>query len=299
MVTKVVGGIAVVHGADDFMTGARQLISGQAQRSATEAVVTEAADVAMERRHAEALGRGTDMALGFVSPIGGGPTLLRGTVPALVSVEASGVRIPMVVSTVREVTVGAETVRTIQQTSAMAHAAMMSGGEGGGGEGTGAPDGGGASGSTGGSSPSHAGGATRPRSELLASDRRAAREHAITGLRERLTSGNLAERDIHTLERLQQQHGQEAVQAFEETGRLPRDFEFSHLYSASEYPELARRSDLGVLTDRAEHIHGHHGGDTAVPLHGQPRNASWEESWGTQVVGDSPEELSYLGMTCY
>ncbi|QNB00107.1 hypothetical protein [Massilia sp. Se16.2.3] len=134
---------------------------------------------------------------------------------------------------------------------------------------------------------------------MLAGDRRAARADAIAGLWERRISGNMTQADIYTLERLESEHGAEAVVHFEESGRLPRDFEFSHLYSASEYPEFARRADLGVLTDHMDHIQGHHGGDTTVPLHGEPRNASWADDWGTQTMGNSPEELDYLGMTCH
>lgn len=124
MVTKVVGGIAVVHGADDFLTGARQLMSGREESSATQTIATEAADLAMDRPNAEAFGRGTDIALGFVSPVGGGPTVLRGTVPALVSMEARGARAVAVVPRAVEVTLTAETVRTVQAISALQHVMM-------------------------------------------------------------------------------------------------------------------------------------------------------------------------------
>jgi len=71
MVTKVVGTVAVVNGSDDFMTGWRQMISGSQERGAIETAVTETAEAAgMSRPNAEALGTGTSMALGFVSPTG-------------------------------------------------------------------------------------------------------------------------------------------------------------------------------------------------------------------------------------
>jgi len=71
MLTKVVGGIAVVNGADDFMTGWRQMISGRQERGAIETTVAITAEAAgMSRQNAEALGSGTSMALGFVSPTG-------------------------------------------------------------------------------------------------------------------------------------------------------------------------------------------------------------------------------------
>jgi RHS repeat-associated protein len=150
-----------------------------------------------------------------------------------------------------------------------------------------------------GSSSKRAGDGPRPRSELLAHDRRAARADAIAGLWERMRSSSLDETDLYTLSRLENEHGLEAVQRFNESGELPRGFEFSHLYSASEYPEFANKSELGVLTDHRDHIYGHHGGNTTVPLHGEPRNATFEETWGFQVMGESPEALSYLGMTWF
>lgn len=73
---------------------------------------------------------------------------------------------------------------------------------------------------------------TRSKSELLSRDRRIARKEAQKGLWERYTSGNMEMRDIHTLERLLETHGPEAVARFEETGKLPRNYEFSHLFSA-------------------------------------------------------------------
>jgi RHS repeat-associated protein len=72
MVTKVVGGIAVVNGTDDFLTGMRQLISGREERGAIETAVTEAAAAAgADRETAEMIGSGASMALGFVGPTGG------------------------------------------------------------------------------------------------------------------------------------------------------------------------------------------------------------------------------------
>lgn len=70
-VTKVVGTIAVVNGTDDFMTGWRQMISGRQEHGAIEMTVTITAEAAgMEPQNAQALGTGTSMALGFVSPSG-------------------------------------------------------------------------------------------------------------------------------------------------------------------------------------------------------------------------------------
>jgi RHS repeat-associated protein len=97
MVTKVVGTIAVVNGSDDFMTGARQLISGRQERGAIETTVTVTAEAAgMNQDNAEALGTGTSMALGFVSPTGpmtngprAVPALARATTGEVVLITAT------------------------------------------------------------------------------------------------------------------------------------------------------------------------------------------------------------------
>jgi RHS repeat-associated protein len=303
---QVVGGIAVVHGVSDIDAGFKQMITGREERSIIEKGVSAAASGAgASPETARAVGTGVDIGLGFVSPVpaSGGPrmgyAMASGSSGAVMTIEAARAA---------EATRLAEAAKPIQLYT---HAAMAakSGGTmaAGGGEGSG-EGGGSSSGSepaaTSGeptaskAEPNYSGGATRPRSELLAGDRAAARADAIAGLWERRVSGTMTQADIYTLNRLESQHGAEAIVRFEETGRLPRDFEFSHLYSASEYPEFARRSDLGVLTDYADHIHGHHGGDTTIPLHGEPRNASWAEDWGYQTMGETPEDLSYMGMTC-
>jgi len=103
------------------------------------------------------------------------------------------------------------------------------------------------------------------------SARRAARSVAINEALESLRSGSPTPQAEYLAERLEAVYGREALVKFMETGKLPRGVEFSHLFSAAEYPEFAHRSDLGVLTDQAEHRRGHHGGNTRIPLHGMPR----------------------------
>lgn len=58
--------------------------------------------------------------------------------------------------------------------------------------------------------------------------------------------------------------------------------EFSHLFPASKYPELAHKYELGVITDKQEHRLGHHGGDTRKDLNGAPLDPDWEDDWGWQ-----------------
>jgi hypothetical protein len=107
----------------------------------------------------------------------------------------------------------------------------------------------------------------------MSSARRSARAEAIAGALESLRAGNPTPQAAHLSERLEAVYGREAVVKFMDTGKLPKGIEFSHLFSAAEYPEFARRGDLGVLTDEGEHRIGHHGGDTRVPLHGKPRSS--------------------------
>jgi len=130
--------------------------------------------------------------------------------------------------------------------------------------------------------------------DRLASVRRGARKGAIQDLRESVESGIYSPQALHFAER----YGRDALVEVAETGKLPPDAEFSHLYSAAEYPEHAHRPELGVLTDKGEHRFGHHGGDTRVPLHGAPRDPDWETEMGTQEIDAGTREgRDYLGMT--
>lgn len=128
----------------------------------------------------------------------------------------------------------------------------------------------------------------------LSSARRRARADAIDDLRESIESGIYSPQAQYLAER----YGREALVEFVESGKLPDDVEFSHLYSAAEYPEFAHRSDLGVLTDSRDHRLGHHGGDTRIPLDGAPRDPDWESRLGTQEIDASRATgRRYLGMT--
>jgi hypothetical protein len=77
MATKVLGGIAVVNGADDFLTGWRQVVSGRRERGAIETTVSVTAQaMGASEETADALGAGVSAGLSFVSPAGpisGGP----------------------------------------------------------------------------------------------------------------------------------------------------------------------------------------------------------------------------------
>jgi hypothetical protein len=118
--------------------------------------------------------------------------------------------------------------------------------------------------------PDHMVAINRSSSELLKSDRAIARETAIQDALNSLRSGNPTPQAQYLADRLENL-GREHLLRFLETGELPKNFEFSHLYSAAEYPEFARRGDLGVVTDSPDHRLVHHGGNTRVPLHGAPR----------------------------
>ena len=143
-----------------------------------------------------------------------------------------------------------------------------------------------------------AGGATRPVSEMLAGARAQARRLAIHDLWERLILGEMTVQDAQTITRLEQEHGLDAVAHFEDTGQLPRDFEFSHSYSAAANPEVANRPDLGQMLPHDDHIQGVHGGDTRVPLHGLPRNPDYDGPSGLGIYdSNTPEGRHALGMT--
>jgi RHS repeat-associated protein len=152
MLTKVVGVIAVVNGADDFMTGWRQMVSGRQERGAIETAVTAGAQSAgMSRKDAEALGTGTSMALGFVSPSGpmtSGPRAGR----ALVMVTNTGHRVATGERAVATATSGSRLVEHTRAAQLATHgvraasmAATAAGGGGSSGSGSGSGSGGGSS----------------------------------------------------------------------------------------------------------------------------------------------------------
>ena len=71
MATKVLGGIAIVNGADDFLTGARQLFSGRTERGAIETAASATAQaMGASEETAETIGTVVSTGLGFVSPSG-------------------------------------------------------------------------------------------------------------------------------------------------------------------------------------------------------------------------------------
>jgi RHS repeat-associated protein len=106
---------------------------------------------------------------------------------------------------------------------------------------------------------------------VLNANRAIARREAIKDALESLRAGFPTPQAAHLAERIELVYGRESLVRFMETGKLPKGVEFSHLFSASEYPEWSQRGDLGVLTDHDEHILDHHDNDTSVPLHGFPR----------------------------
>ncbi len=112
--------------------------------------------------------------------------------------------------------------------------------------------------------------------------RRKAREAAIAEAQEAARTGVHANERTRTfLETLESVGGRETVEDFAERGnealkdlrrnREDAAIEFSHLMSASEYPEFHHMMETGVLRTRREHRRMDHGSDTRVPLHGQPR----------------------------
>ncbi|HEY1527904.1 MAG TPA: SpvB/TcaC N-terminal domain-containing protein [Candidatus Angelobacter sp.] len=143
-----------------------------------------------------------------------------------------------------------------------------------------------------------AGGATRPVGEMLRGDSAAVRELAMEQLHDRVTSGEMIPDDVQTMRRLEQEKGIKAVVKFNKTGKLPKDFELSHYYSKAANPEVAKRPDLAKFEIRDDHIQGTHGGDTRVPLYGNPRNPDYKGSSGFQIIdANTPEGRGYLGMS--
>lgn len=92
---QIVGGVAMVHGMSDIEAGWRQLVTGREERSAIENVVSATAEgLGATHSTAQKIGTGTDIALGFVSPVPatGGPraglALARGSRAAVLALDA-------------------------------------------------------------------------------------------------------------------------------------------------------------------------------------------------------------------
>jgi len=142
-----------------------------------------------------------------------------------------------------------------------------------------------------------AGGATRPVADMLAGARAQASEQAAKDLWQRWQAGEMTVQDVQTLTRMEQEKGLEAVARFQESGKMPRGFDFSHSYSAAANPEVAGRADLGQQMPHSDHIEGVHGGNTRIPLYGLPRNPDYNGPSGYQIIdANTPEGRAYLGM---
>jgi hypothetical protein len=92
---------------------------------------------------------------------------------------------------------------------------------------------------------------------------------------------------MEVLDLLIAEYGIDAVLEFIKTGRPPEDMETwrvenSHPYSASTYPEFAR--EAGDLLTFLHHRIGVHGGDTRIPLHGDPRVMDWAAKHGFIIL---------------
>jgi RHS repeat-associated protein len=284
MLTKVGGVIAIGHGASDFGAGMEQIWTGKEAVSVTQYAVTKVASTVVTDDRAKKVGVIVDVGLGFVNPAGPINNIPRAA-PQLATAGGG------VMSSSRVLAPAAQAVKPVQlaEMSNLSHAAT--------GLQTAKENAKNGPGEPSAYSPSpNRNGATRPTADLLKEARRQARLNARSDMRSRMLAGKMTEADIRAIELLQA-HGVKALETYEETGRLPRGFEFSHLYSASAEPELASRGDLGVFTEKLDHLYGHHGGDTTVPLHGQPRNPGWQDGHGMQIVSDTPEGRSYAGMT--
>jgi RHS repeat-associated protein len=288
---QIAGAAAMVHGMDDMSTGAAKLITGEDHKTNTHKTAAGAAEfVTDDKVMADKFGAGVDLAAGFISPapasggISGGAKL----VPALVG----GAKLAPELATAAKLTPQLLADTNALMHWAMANASMSKMQQ--------QQQPSSSSSSSSGSSGSSSDPTTPPAksmSDKLKPSRARARKDAVADLWRNRQEGTLTERDIHTLTRLEELYGAEAVSKFDETGKLPKDFEFSHQFSAAEYPEFSGKSELGVITDAREHRFGHHGGNTNEPLHGSPRSTDWE-STGFQIVDDTEEGLDYAGMVC-
>jgi RHS repeat-associated protein len=132
--------------------------------------------------------------------------------------------------------------------------------------------------------------------------REQAREGAYEDLAESVESGYYSEQSLYTAGR----YTPDQLVEFAEEGTIPEGMEFSHLESLASSPSVGANSELGVLTDEADHFFGQHGGNYANDP-GSSANPDWEArpdveaEFGEnnmQIVDAETEEgMEYLGMT--
>jgi RHS repeat-associated protein len=124
-----------------------------------------------------------------------------------------------------------------------------------------------------------------------------AREGAYQDLVESVESGIYSPQSFYTAERFTP----DQLVEFAEQG-LPSEVEFSHIESLASSPQVGANSELGVLTDSADHLYGHHGGNYANNP-SEYANPDWEvNSVEEEIFGEGSNlhiasETEDLGMT--
>ena len=138
--------------------------------------------------------------------------------------------------------------------------------------------------------------------------RATAREGARADLLESVESGYYSEQSLYTAERYTTDQLVEFAEQYSAEGTVPEELgmEFSHLESLASSPSVGAESELGVLTDEADHFFGQHAGDYAKNP-SEFADPAWEsrpeveEMFGEsnmQIVdAESAEGMEYLGMT--
>jgi len=144
-----------------------------------------------------------------------------------------------------------------------------------------------------GGSDSSSGGDPGSRRPPATRERRISRQTAETELREALESETLTPRQREVIDLIEAEYGKEAIAKFRETGVLPRGIENSHPYSVQTSPELATRP--GDLTPKAFHRYGVHGGDTTIPLEGEPLDPNYSEESGFIILDENGTPIGQGG----
>lgn len=125
--------------------------------------------------------------------------------------------------------------------------------------------------------------------------RRISRKKAMIELREALRNEVLTPRQREMVELIRDEYGAEAIEYFIEHGKFPKgvSIENSHPYSVQSDPQISM--EPGDLIPSNYHRYGVHGGDTSIPLNGDPLAPNYSEQSGYLIYDESGVPIGQMG----
>jgi RHS repeat-associated protein len=122
-VTQVVGAVAIVHGADDVMTGWRKMTSGKNHETATKQIVTATAQaLGASKNTANKIGTGVGVLAGFAGGGGNIPTAAKA-----IAVTSSGVKVQKTIVVAKTINPAIKSVKNANATVVGGNKVLMAG----------------------------------------------------------------------------------------------------------------------------------------------------------------------------